>query len=147
LVGRAAADGLLAEEGALLRQPDHAIRFTAVQQTAVDRLLTEMAQLGINSPSVKECKTAVGDDVYFALADLGQLRPISSDVVYATAQYASIIGQLQSYLATHGQLNAAQVRDEFQTSRKYAIALLEHLDERKITRRVGDERILVIGNR
>jgi selenocysteine-specific elongation factor len=30
----------------------------------------------------------------------------------------------------------------FQTSRKYAVALLEHLDGKKITRRVGDERVL-----
>jgi selenocysteine-specific elongation factor len=30
----------------------------------------------------------------------------------------------------------------FATSRKYAQALLEHLDEQRITRRVGDERVL-----
>jgi selenocysteine-specific elongation factor len=30
----------------------------------------------------------------------------------------------------------------FNTSRKYAIAFLEHLDEARVTRRVGDERVL-----
>jgi len=30
----------------------------------------------------------------------------------------------------------------FGTSRKYVQALLEHLDERRITQRVGDERVL-----
>jgi selenocysteine-specific elongation factor len=30
----------------------------------------------------------------------------------------------------------------FATSRKYAQALLEHLDDQRITRRVGDERVL-----
>jgi selenocysteine-specific elongation factor len=30
----------------------------------------------------------------------------------------------------------------FNTSRKYVLALLEYLDEKKITRRVGDERVL-----
>ncbi|MHB8621488.1 MAG: SelB domain-containing protein, partial [Chloroflexota bacterium] len=39
-------------------------------------------------------------------------------------------------------ITVAQFRDLFQTSRKYALAFLEHLDERKITRRLGDERIL-----
>jgi selenocysteine-specific elongation factor len=33
------------------------------------------------------------------------------------------------------------VRDLLDTSRKYAIALLEHLDERRLTRRVGDDRV------
>jgi len=36
----------------------------------------------------------------------------------------------------------AQVRDLLGTSRKYAQALLEHMDEERITRRVGDERVL-----
>jgi selenocysteine-specific elongation factor len=39
-------------------------------------------------------------------------------------------------------VTVAQFRDRFQTSRKYALAVLEHLDERKITRRVGDARVL-----
>jgi selenocysteine-specific elongation factor len=39
-------------------------------------------------------------------------------------------------------MTVAQVRDAFNASRKYALAIMEHLDERKITRRVGDERVL-----
>jgi len=34
------------------------------------------------------------------------------------------------------------MRDMFGTSRKYALAFLGHLDEKRITRRVGDERVL-----
>jgi hypothetical protein len=30
----------------------------------------------------------------------------------------------------------------FGTSRKYAQALLDHLDSKRVTRRVGDERVL-----
>jgi selenocysteine-specific elongation factor len=37
-----------------------------------------------------------------------------------------------------GSATIASVRDELGTSRKYAQALLEHLDGEKITRRVGD---------
>ncbi len=142
-LNQATQDGLVAEEGAFLRQPDHAIRFTAVQQAAINRLLAQMEQAGINTPSVKECQTAVSEDVYAALVELGQLRPISYDVVYTAGQYEAIIGQVREWLAGDGRVNAAQVRDQFQTSRKYAIALLEHLDEQKITRRVGDERVLL----
>jgi selenocysteine-specific elongation factor len=41
-----------------------------------------------------------------------------------------------------GQIKASQVRDHFQTSRKYILALLEHLDEIGTTIRVGDARKL-----
>jgi selenocysteine-specific elongation factor len=143
LISQCAAAGLLIENGALVHLAGHTVRFTAVQQNKIDALLRQLAGLGVNSLSVKECKAAVGEDVYFALVDLGQLQPISSDVVYTTAAYEQLIAAIQQYLAEHGQINAAQVRDLFHTSRKYAIALLEHLDERKITRRVGDERVLI----
>ncbi len=41
-----------------------------------------------------------------------------------------------------GPITVAGVRDLFNTSRKYALALMSHLDERKLTRRIGDERVL-----
>jgi selenocysteine-specific elongation factor len=142
IMGRAAADGLLVEEGAFVRAPGHAVRFTAGQQAAIDQLMRRFAEAGINSPSVRDVKAAVGDNVYFALLDQGRLRPVKEDVVYTAADYERYTGQIRGYLQQHGRINAAQVRDLFNTSRKYAIALLEHLDEIKITRRVGDDREL-----
>jgi selenocysteine-specific elongation factor len=41
-----------------------------------------------------------------------------------------------------GSTTIAGVRDELGTSRKYAQALLEHLDAEKVTRRVGDAHVL-----
>ncbi|HID53179.1 MAG TPA: selenocysteine-specific translation elongation factor, partial [Anaerolineae bacterium] len=138
-----AADGRLTEDGALVRAPDHAVTFSPAQQAKIDALLRRMAASGVASPSVKECKTAIGEDVYFALTDLGQLVQISSDVVYAPAEYEELTGEIVAYLREHGRINAAQTRDLLGTSRKYAIALLEHLDEKRITRRVGDDRVLL----
>jgi len=34
------------------------------------------------------------------------------------------------------------VRDTLKTSRKYALALLEYTDEQRVTKRVGDARVL-----
>ncbi len=145
LVNQAAADGLLAEVGAVIQAPTHKIQFTPPQQTAVDQLLQQMSRVGINSPSVKECKAAVGEAVYWGLVDLGMLRPLNGDVVYAQPEYDRFTEMIVDYLRQNGRINAAQVRDLLQTSRKYAIALLEHLDHIKITRRVGDDRELVKG--
>jgi hypothetical protein len=36
----------------------------------------------------------------------------------------------------------AETRDLFQTSRKYALGFLEHLDAKGVTRRVDDKRML-----
>ena len=143
LINQAVADDLVADNGTLLRLPSHEITFSAQQQQEIDRLLARFAQSGFQSPSVKECKTAVGEHVYYALVDLGQLRQLNQEVVYTPSLYEQIIQQLTDYLHQKDTINAAQTRDLFQTSRKYAIGLLEHLDALKITRRVGDIRELV----
>jgi selenocysteine-specific elongation factor len=143
LMATAVQSGRLLEKGALVGQPGHEVVFSAGQETAVAQLLHRFAQSGIESPSVKECQAAVGEDVYAALVELGRLHQLNADVVYAPAEYEQIVAQVTAYLREKGAIDAAQTRDLLQTSRKYAIAILEHLDEQRITKRVGDERVLV----
>lgn len=135
--------GLLVEDGAVVRLPQHAIRFSAEQETAIGRLATLFRRAGINSPSVKEAQAMVGEDVYEALVSLGRLKPVNQEVVWLADDYEKFIHSVYTYLQQHGVITVAQVRDHFQTSRKFAIALLEHLDERKMTRRNGDTRELI----
>ncbi len=137
------ARGEIVEQGTLLRLPGHAVRFSADQEQAIAHLEVALQAAGVNSPSVKECKTMVGEAVYQALVEMGRLRPISEDVVYLTPTAARLVSQLESHLQARGTITAAEARELLNTSRKYAIALLEHLDELRITRRVGDARELV----
>jgi len=133
--------GLIAEAGTLLRLPEHRVEFTAEQEGAIAGLLAQMEERGIQSPSVKECKAAVGEAVYFALVDQDRLRQINEDVVYSAGVYTQAIERLTGFLNEHGSISAAEARDLLGTSRKYAVALLEHLDDRHITRREGDVRL------
>ena len=57
-------------------------------------------------------------------------------------QLLAMVEKVTSHIKAQGKVTLAEVRDLFKTSRKYAQALLEHLDEKKITRRIGDERVL-----
>ena len=45
----------------------------------------------------------------------------------------------------HGEVKIPMIRDEFSTTRKYLIPLMEYLDDAGITRREGDRRFLVRG--
>ncbi|MEX0785513.1 MAG: SelB C-terminal domain-containing protein, partial [Dehalococcoidia bacterium] len=63
-------------------------------------------------------------------------------VVFAAEAYQEMVERVTEHLRSHGSITLAQVRDMFGTSRKYAQALLEHLDRERVTRRVGDERVL-----
>jgi selenocysteine-specific elongation factor len=141
------ASGEVVAEGFLFRLPAHAIRFSPAQEEAVARLLQRFASAGVNSPSVKESREAVGDAVYDSLVDLGRLRPLNDDVVYRAEEYDDLVSRVTALMRKEGRVNTGQVRDLLDTSRKYTIALLEHLDHIKLTRRVGDERELRRGSR
>jgi selenocysteine-specific elongation factor len=47
-----------------------------------------------------------------------------------------------THVGEKGQVTVADLRDRFDTSRKYALGFLEHLDRIHVTRRVGDARVL-----
>jgi len=53
-----------------------------------------------------------------------------------------VAGRVTTLIERDGPLTLAALRDELQTSRRYAQALLEALDAERVTLRVGDERVL-----
>lgn len=139
---RAHQEGALAATETSIRLPGHQVKFSPQQQAAVDKLLAEFHRAPYNTPLPRDIAGQVGEDVMQALIDNGQLVRLSSDVILLNETYTGFLNWLKSYLRQHQTVNVAQVRDTFKTSRKYALALLEHTDEQRITRRVGDERVL-----
>jgi selenocysteine-specific elongation factor len=141
-LARAAAEGALVAGDAVARLPDHAVRFSPAQQEATDRLLREFRRAPYTTPSYKEAVTALGEDVVLALVEAGRLVRLGSDVLLLPETYAELVAWVKRTISEQGSVNVAQVRDAFDTSRKYALALLEYLDDQHITKRVGDERVL-----
>ena len=52
-----------------------------------------------------------------------------------------IVAETLRLLDADGTITVARFRDRFGSSRKYALAVLEHFDRLHLTRRVGDERV------
>lgn len=127
--------------GNLLKSPDHAVVFSPEQEGAIARLMAEFQTKGALSPSVKECKAIVSYQTYFALIDLGRIKQLNEEVVYSAEIYEDLLDRLSQYLNENGSISASEARDLLGISRKYAIALLEHMDELRITRRSGDIRL------
>jgi len=132
----------LQENGPIILFPDHEIRFSPQQDKIVRSLLNQFAASPFSPPSVKDAKSKVGEDVYGAMVDLELLVPVSNEVVFRREDYNQMVVEVKDLLNKNGTLSAAQVRDHFQTSRRYALAFLEHLDEIGVTIREGDVRRL-----
>jgi len=143
VAAQAAAEKRIAEtSNGDVRLPSHEIRFTPTQQMRVEALLREFAAAPYTPPSVATSEEKVGADVLAALLEQRKLVKVSSEVLFSAATYEEMVARIVAQLQEKGKITVAEVRDLFNTSRKYALALLEHLDERQVTRRVGDERVL-----
>lgn len=142
VLAAAVREGVAAEEGNLVRLPDHVAQLSEAQQAAVDRLLAAFAANPTAPPSVAESTAAVGADVLAWLVETGRLVQVSPEVVFEAEAYRRMVQGVVERLQAQGRITVAEARDMFGTSRKYVLALLEHLDAQRITRRVGDERVL-----
>ena len=136
------AEGAMLESGPLVQRPGHAIRLNPQQQRQVDALLKRFAASPYAPPTVKECQAELGEDLYIALMELGQLTFVPPDVVFRRSDYEHMVAEVRRLITQKGAVTAAEVRDHFNTSRRYALAFLEYLDAQSITLRDGDVRRL-----
>jgi selenocysteine-specific elongation factor len=142
LISRLVEEGELVESGPLVKRPDHAIRFTPQQQGSVGALLARFAAAPYTPPSLKESQAETSEEIVNALIELGQLIAVSPEVLFRRSDYETMLAQVRQILQTRPTITAAEVRDHFNTSRKYALAFLEHLDAIGVTVREGDARRL-----
>lgn len=142
LLSQAVQEGRIVDEGAMVRLSSHAAQPSPQQQVAVDRLLAQFRAQPYTPPGAADVAAAVGDELSQWLLESGRLTRVSDDVLFESRAYEVMVQQITDHLRREGSITVAQVRDLFNTSRKYALALMEHLDARRITRRVGDERVL-----
>lgn len=131
-------EGVLLEEGTEVRLPSHHAELTQEQQREIDAFLEALAR----NPYAPPSEPMPEPDLLNLLIEQRRVVKASEGVVFAASAYDEMVDRISSHMKAHGKVTLAQVRDMFGTSRKYAQALLEYLDEKKITRRVGDERVL-----
>ncbi|HEY2477148.1 MAG TPA: selenocysteine-specific translation elongation factor [Solirubrobacterales bacterium] len=72
------------------------------------------------------------------LVDAGAAVRFKADVVYPAAEAARLGDEAAALAAREGSTSIGEVRDALGLSRKYAQALLEHLDGERVLRRNGD---------
>ena len=135
---RLIADGIVGASGAALRLPEHSVEVTPPQRTAMDAYVAALER----DPFPHEAP-AIAPELLALLAEQGRVVRAAQGVVFDAATYERLAGEVTSLLRAQGKVTVAEVRDLLGTSRKYTLALLEHLDDEKVTRRVGDERMLL----
>lgn len=124
----------------VVRLRNWAPRLNDRQQRQVAALLAVFRATPFTPPAKAEWEP-LGPDLIGYLINSGQLVRVSADVLFEAAAFGKLVEWTVHILETDGEVTVALVRDHFGTSRKYAVAFLEYLDERKLTRRVDDVRV------
>jgi selenocysteine-specific elongation factor len=133
---------LVTETGKAVSKHGHEIQFSGTEQAKVQALMRKFQANPFSPPSVKESQGEVGEDVFGALVELGELFIVSTDVVFKKKDYDQIVETIRKTLLERERITLAETRDMLNTTRKYAQAILEHLDTIGVTARDGDFRRL-----
>ena len=132
------ARGDIAERGSLLHLPGREPSVSPSQQADIDRYLAALE----SSPYSPPPEAKLDPELLAYLLDEGKVVRAAPDVVFAAAAFEEMRGRVVARLREEGTITVGQVRDMFGSSRKYVLAFLEYLDQTRITRRQGDERVL-----
>lgn len=143
-VDQAVAAGLIHANDAVLWLADHSIDYSPQQAQAVEGTLAAYAAAPFAPPNAGETLALLGNDeeLLESLIEQSALIRLSGNVYFRQEDFAAALDRITAFARENGSVTLAQTRDLFDTSRKYAQALLEEMDARRITRRVGDERVL-----
>ena len=136
---RLADEGVLEETGAAVRAPGHRVTLSDAQEAEAARYVSALEREPYTPPTELQLDAAV----LGVLVERGSVVRVSDSLVYAAGAYREMVERIIAHLREHGAITVADVRDAFGTSRKYALPLLEHLDQQHITRRQGDQRVLL----
>jgi selenocysteine-specific elongation factor len=130
--------GELEEMGATVGLQGHEARLTAAQEAEAKALLASLEADPYSPPTDRQ----VEPELVAYLEEQGRVIDVGDGVLFTVDAYREMVDRIVDHLKREGTVTLAQVRDMFGTSRKYAQALLEHLDVKRVTRRVGGQRTL-----
>jgi selenocysteine-specific elongation factor len=137
--------GLIVREAAGIRLPDHRVALDADQQRVRDDLLATLDATPFSPPALSQAARTAGASTALIgeLEAAGTIIRLEPDIAMTAGALERATDLLRAAASREGPLTASRARQVLDTSRKYALPLLEELDRRGVTRRQGDIRVFV----
>ena len=152
LLSALGADGTVKTERDKVRLASHEVRLSPDQQRVVDRLEDDFLRAEAAPPSAEEALGRAGlgggdeeHELFQVLVQAGKLVRVKESLFFHARALDTIQTKLVALLRERKEIGPADIKDLLGISRKYAIPLLEFFDQRRVTARVGERRILRAG--
>jgi selenocysteine-specific elongation factor len=152
---RAALEELAAEkkvevQGDLVRPAGSAVSLDPEEARAKQQIEMAFSGAGLAVPATKEVLGALlveakrAERILQILLREKVLVRVTSELIFHRDALAQMCDRLASYKKTKGErITVPAFKEITGISRKYAIPLLEYLDRQRVTRRAGDERVIL----
>ncbi|MBS19776.1 MAG: selenocysteine-specific translation elongation factor [Chloroflexi bacterium] len=127
---------VIVEEASFIKLPDHFPNLSEQQSIKVKEFIDLL-----NKDPFASSSELIEDHILEFLVDQKKIVRLDDKILLSYSVYQRIVGKVQQILSDKGEITVAGLRDEFATSRKYAIAILDYMDQQQITKRVGDIRV------
>jgi selenocysteine-specific elongation factor len=139
-----AAEQAVIDQGGEVAAATHQPALTSEQEIAIAAFVAELEGQPFNPPPLPDLvrRYRLTPALLQYLVVDGRVVRVNDDTAFARSAYDDAVSRIRHHLAEHRTLTVAAARDVLGSSRRYVLPLLEWLDAQKITRRVGNDRIL-----
>ncbi|MGM0472384.1 MAG: selenocysteine-specific translation elongation factor [Bacillota bacterium] len=144
-----AANSQIEIKEAQIKLAEHEVELTAYQQEVKDKLEQKFINQPFTPPTLDRLQDEleVEDKLIAEIFDLlvreGSLKRIDAEIYLHQEALSRAEDKLKDYLAAKEEITLAEYRDLLDSSRKYVLPLLEYFDQQGLTKRVGDQRVLL----
>ncbi len=121
-----------------IRLITHIASLSYDQEIEVGRYLKEITNNRFSPSTIED----IDIELLQFLIERGDVVRVADEIVYPITAYEEMESKIIESGNNGREITIASVRNIFSTSRKYTLAVLEHMDSKGITRRVGDSRFL-----
>ena len=140
--------GKITEQQQWIKKATHEIKLSPADEKAAQKITGRLSDTPFNTPSEGELSRELGlpssdtQRILKALQGLGKIQRMEGDIYFHADAIARAREELMKFGREHGEISVSQYREQLNTSRKYALALLSHFDHIGLTERVGDVRVI-----
>ena len=143
-----AADETIKQNDQRIFLYDFTVKATKNQQKLMDDLEKIYLDKGCTAPTLDDLKARHSKElvtlrqVMQLMIDEGTLTKISEQIYLHKVHVSRVLDVMESIQLESGEISLGEFRDKIETSRKYALPILEYFDKQHVTDRNGDLRKL-----
>lgn len=128
--------------------PSHKVEYKPEHLAVLARLEKRYLDAGFEIPELEECIADEKDkelarQIIESMSESGRLKRLTYQYYMHSSHFDEAMKRFYDHMNKQGRITLAEYRDLLNTSRKYAVLILEYLDQQKITAMANDARVLL----